>query len=63
MAANGNIDMEVKVEQGRGYQSVAGRKAAKEQTKIGSIQLDSSFHLLAVLALKLKQLALNKEQI
>lgn len=43
LAANGNIDMEVKVEQGRGYQSVAGRKAAKEQTKIGSIQLDSSF--------------------
>ena len=43
LAANGNIDMEVKVEQGRGYQSVAGRRAAKEQTKIGSIQLDSSF--------------------
>ena len=43
LAANGNIDMEVKVEQGRGYQSVAGRKAVKEQTKIGSIQLDSSF--------------------
>ena len=43
LATNGNIDMEVKVEQGRGYQSVAGRKAVKEQTKIGSIQLDSSF--------------------
>lgn len=43
LAENGSIEMEVKVEQGRGYQSVSGRKNAKDTTKIGAIQLDASF--------------------
>ncbi len=42
LAVNGSIEMEVKVEKGRGYQSVSGRNA-KEQSKIGAIQLDASF--------------------
>ena len=40
---NGNIEMEVRVEQGRGYQSVSGRRLIKDQNKIGAIQLDASF--------------------
>lgn len=44
LAENGSIEMEIKVEQGRGYQSVSGRqKYGKEQNKIGAIQLDASF--------------------
>lgn len=43
LAANGSIEMEVKVEQGRGYQSVSGRRNSKDQSKIGAIQLDASF--------------------
>ena len=43
LAENGNIEMEIKVEQGRGYQSVSGRRQGKEQNKIGAIQLDASF--------------------
>ncbi len=43
LAENGSIEMEVKVEQGRGYQPVSGRRQAKEHNRIGSIQLDASF--------------------
>ena len=43
LADNGQIEMEIKVEQGRGYQSVSGRRQGKEQNKIGAIQLDASF--------------------
>lgn len=43
LAENGSIEMEIKVEQGRGYQSVSGRRQGKEQNKIGAIQLDASF--------------------
>lgn len=43
LAENGSIEMEVKVEKGRGYQSVLGRRQSKEQNKIGAIQLDASF--------------------
>lgn len=43
LAENGSIGMEVKVEKGRGYQSVSGRRLGKDQNKIGAIQLDASF--------------------
>lgn len=43
LADNGSIDMEVKVEMGRGYQSISGRRLNKDQNKIGAIQLDASF--------------------
>lgn len=43
LAENGSIEMEVKVEQGRGYQSVTGRRNHKDSNKIGAIQLDASF--------------------
>ena len=42
LSDNGSIDMEVKVEQGRGYQTVSGRRVTKDN-KIGAIQLDASF--------------------
>lgn len=43
LSDNGNIDMEIKVEQGRGYQSVSGRDVKDEQKRIGAIRLDASF--------------------
>ena len=44
LADNGQIDMEIKVEQGRGYQSVSGRRVLRDENKqIGAIQLDASF--------------------
>ena len=44
LSDNGQIDMEIKVEQGRGYQSVSGRRALRDENKqIGAIQLDASF--------------------
>lgn len=43
LAENGSIELEVKIEQGRGYQSVSGRRNIKEQNRIGAIQLDASF--------------------
>lgn len=43
LSENGSIDMEVKVEQGRGYQSVAGRRNNRDGNRIGAIQLDASF--------------------
>ena len=43
LAENSSIDLELKIERGRGYQSVSGLRRAKEQNKIGAIQLDASF--------------------
>ncbi|MDO5639789.1 MAG: DNA-directed RNA polymerase subunit alpha [Neisseria sp.] len=44
LSDNGNVEMEIKVEQGRGYQSVSGRRAVRDDNKqIGAIQLDASF--------------------
>ncbi len=44
LADNGQIEMTIKVEQGRGYQSVSGRRAVRDDHKtIGAIQLDASF--------------------
>lgn len=43
LADKGSIAMEIKVEQGRGYQPVSGRRQGKDHTKIGAIQLDASF--------------------
>ncbi|MDO4640352.1 MAG: DNA-directed RNA polymerase subunit alpha [Neisseria sp.] len=43
LANAGHIDMEIKVEQGRGYQSVSGRRVGRDDNRIGSIQLDASF--------------------
>ena len=43
LAENSSIEMEIKIEQGRGYQTVSGRRQVKEQNKIGAIQLDASF--------------------
>lgn len=41
--ANSSIEMQIKVEMGRGYQSVANRKAKDDNREIGAIQLDASF--------------------
>lgn len=44
LSDNGQIEMEIKVEQGRGYQSVSGRRTVRDESKqIGAIQLDASF--------------------
>ncbi len=43
LAENGSIEMEIKVEQGRGYQTVSGRNKYGKEHKIGAIQLDASF--------------------
>ncbi|WP_037585336.1 DNA-directed RNA polymerase subunit alpha [Stenoxybacter acetivorans] len=43
LSDNGQINMEIRVEAGRGYQSVASRKSREEQRRIGAIQLDASF--------------------
>ncbi len=44
LAENGQIEMEIKVEQGRGYQSVSGRRVVRDENRqIGAIQLDASF--------------------
>lgn len=44
LSDNGQIEMEIKVEQGRGYQSVSGRRVTRDENKqIGAIQLDASF--------------------
>lgn len=44
LSDNGQIEMEIKVEQGRGYQSVSGRRVIRDENKqIGAIQLDASF--------------------
>ena len=43
LAAGGKLDMQIKVEQGRGYIPATARAAAKEGRAIGSILLDASF--------------------
>ncbi|MGF6147981.1 DNA-directed RNA polymerase subunit alpha [Kingella potus] len=43
LANNGSIEMEIVVEQGRGYQSVSGRRNTRNDIGIGAIQLDASF--------------------
>ena len=43
LAPGGKLDMQIKVEQGRGYIPATARAAAKEGRTIGSILLDASF--------------------
>lgn len=43
LSENGSIDMEIKVEQGRGYQSVSNRRTVRDENRFGAIQLDASF--------------------
>lgn len=43
LAENGKIDLTIRVEKGRGYQSVANRSKVDEQKRIGVIYLDASF--------------------
>ena len=43
LAAGGKLDMQIKVEQGRGYVAATTRKAAEEGRSVGSIMLDASF--------------------
>ncbi|KZE30244.1 DNA-directed RNA polymerase subunit alpha [Crenobacter luteus] len=43
LSAGGKIDMEVKVETGRGYQPVASRVNHDDNRSIGTIQLDASY--------------------
>ena len=47
LSDNADIEMEIKVEKGRGYQSVVGRKKSGNENNIGSIQLDASFSPIA----------------
>jgi DNA-directed RNA polymerase subunit alpha len=39
----GKLDMEIKIEQGRGYQPVTARRVAEDERSIGTILLDASF--------------------
>jgi DNA-directed RNA polymerase subunit alpha len=44
LAAGGKLDMQIKVEQGRGYLAAATRKTAEEEGRsVGAIMLDASF--------------------
>ena len=43
LAPGGKLDMQIKVEQGRGYLAATTRKAADEGRSVGSIMLDASF--------------------
>jgi DNA-directed RNA polymerase subunit alpha len=43
LASGGKLDMQIKVEQGRGYIAATSRKAADEGRSVGSIMLDASF--------------------
>jgi DNA-directed RNA polymerase subunit alpha len=43
LAAGGKLDMQIKVEQGRGYIAATTRKTAEEGRSVGSIMLDASF--------------------
>ena len=43
LAPGGKLDMQIKVEQGRGYIAATTRKAAEEARSVGSIMLDASF--------------------
>ena len=43
MTGNGALNIEIKIEQGRGYQPVASRRAEDEENAIGTIMMDASF--------------------
>jgi DNA-directed RNA polymerase subunit alpha len=43
LAAGGKLDMQIKVEQGRGYVAATSRKSAEDARAVGSIMLDASF--------------------
>ncbi|MBP6862437.1 MAG: DNA-directed RNA polymerase subunit alpha [Neisseriaceae bacterium] len=43
LSGNGSVDMEIKVEKGRGYQPVASRKGKDDNREIGAILMDASF--------------------
>ena len=43
LAENGSIEMEIKVERGRGYQPASGLREARGENSIGAIYLDASF--------------------
>src|SRR5918998_369356 len=43
LASGGKLDMQIKVEQGRGYLAATSRKTAEEGRTVGSIMLDASF--------------------
>ena len=43
LAAGGKLDMQIKVEQGRGYIAATSRKTAEEARSVGNIMLDASF--------------------
>jgi len=43
LAAGGKLDMQIKVEQGRGYIAATSRKTGEEARTVGSILLDASF--------------------
>ena len=43
LTKGGKIDMEIKVEQGRGYEPVSSRRVSEETRTVGSIMLDASF--------------------
>ena len=43
LAAGGKLDMQIKVEQGRGYIAATSRKTGEEGRSVGSIMLDASF--------------------
>ncbi|MDB5866765.1 MAG: DNA-directed polymerase subunit alpha [Betaproteobacteria bacterium] len=43
LAPGGKLDMQIKVEQGRGYLAATSRKTADEGRTVGSIMLDASF--------------------
>ena len=43
LAPGGKLDMQIKVEQGRGYIAATSRKTAEEGRSVGSIMLDASF--------------------
>jgi DNA-directed RNA polymerase subunit alpha len=43
LAPGGKLDMQIKVEQGRGYLAATSRKTADEGRSVGSIMLDASF--------------------
>jgi DNA-directed RNA polymerase subunit alpha len=43
MTGNGELNVEIKVEQGRGYQPVASRRLEEQEHTIGTIQMDASF--------------------
>ncbi len=43
MTGNGELNLEIKIEQGRGYQPVASRRMEEQEHTIGTIQMDASF--------------------